>query len=136
MAFTSHPPTHSSNHPSRTIMHCSFETNASVFLFFLVKITKKHKNQLNRWKQPRKVFWPAFGNSQHPKAIQNTQQVPINYIKFLTSQTKISEASRAAMEADIKSYFLTWYLVKNVRFIYRRFLVHSSVNLRLVIPNK
>ena len=34
------------------------------------------------WKQPKKVFWSAFGCAQHPEASQNTQQPTLHgYIK-------------------------------------------------------
>ena len=41
------------------------------------------------WKRPKKVFQPAFGCAQHPKAGQNTQQM-----LYLFTDLKISQGSK------------------------------------------
>ena len=53
------------------LKHCF----SDFFMFFGWKISKIMQNQQRRWKMTKKVFRPAFGCLQYPKAGWNTQHL-------------------------------------------------------------
>ena len=61
------------------------------FLVFWWKITKKHLSLAKKVENGQKVFQPAFWYTQHPKADQNTQHLPVTFIFWRIVTVKKSQ---------------------------------------------
>ena len=86
---------------THALTHSATTAGLDLNLFCVVMPSSIRLQELNEqkgWKQPQKVFWPAFGCVQHPKAGRNThlwmlwQDAQIKFLMILYCWTVLIDS--------------------------------------------